>query len=224
MKQCLIRITCAFATAFIAFIGVVQAAGSTTDGEVIYAKNLADGSRLAVLKTEIPKERVEIPKLPADLVPLPIEGAFEYTFQIRLKDGTFRNVHGKKQMVLLKGEVERMKFAVLDANEVDGHVVVLYKVGGLTFADLTTRNAAGEDEFVMGNDSLIIIDARGSGSFVAGGWMEGSIKEGSLRMFIAACVSGQPRDRRFLLSEKNGAYRWVKDPPAAGQLPDRLLN
>jgi len=195
----------------------------------VYARTLPDGTRLVALRQEVPKERAYVDKHGNPRAPIP--GAvyppqvFEYTFQLQSADGGVKRVLGSKMMGLYPGEVERMKFSLYDASIFDGHLVVLYHSGRHTLADITEDEPRGS-RFVMEDDSLIVMDAPESGGFAIGGRLEGSLKAGDLHAIVTTHVPGKTADRQFLLTKKDGGYKWVLDPPPAHpvELPIRLTN
>jgi len=192
---------------------------AASDDDTVYARNLPGGRRLLVLKAELPKHEEKKDEqgrpVPEPGIQYP-EHSYEYTFVVQSADGKTRLTVGKKWTGTMPGEIERMRFSVLDAHVYDDQLVVLCRIGRATSGDTALVGAAGKG-FLMHSAAPLVLDYVESGSWAIGGRLEGSPKAGDLRAIVTEDVLGQTIDRRFLLVNQDGHYRWVPEPDNASK-------
>ena len=132
-----LHVTATLITALI-FAAGPASGQAAADDDIVYTVDLPGGRHLLVLKAELPKHEA---KKDAEGKPIPEPGvqwpehSYEYSFVVQSADGRNRQVVGKKRMGTMPGEVERMKFSVLDAFVYDDQLVVLFRNGRGTFGD-----------------------------------------------------------------------------------------
>ena len=117
-------------------------------------------------------------------------------------------------MGTLGGDVERMQFTIFDAFVFDDQLVVLYRSQRSTCGDIALLGPRGTG-FLMALSRPLEVDARESGSWVIGGRLEGDPKAGDLRAIVTEYFRGQTVDKRFLLVNQDGKYKWVAEPAKA---------
>jgi hypothetical protein len=210
--------------AVLACVVVTSLASAADDGETIYAGDYPRGRHLVVVKKEIRKERgwedkdgTEVPfeavrRSPASTKPSVYpEHLYEYSFIVRSEDEARPQVAGKLRMSTMPGEVERMQFAILDAFVYDDQLVVLFRSGRATYADVAILCPQGAG-FVMRGGPPLVVDMRESGIWVVGGRIEGSPTDGDLHAFVTTHNPTSIGDRAFRLVSKDDKLSWVFDP------------
>jgi hypothetical protein len=204
----------AILAAFVFLLGPSRAPAAT-DGETIYAVDIPGNRRLVVVKAEIPKETARedsqgklLPPEPGAQYP---DHVYEYSFIVRPADGASEQVVGRTRMGTFSGEVERMQFTIFDAFVFDDQLVVLYRSKRATCGDIAQLGPRGTG-FLMALSRPLEVDARESGSWVIGGRLEGDPKAGDLRAIVTEYFRGQTVDKRFLLVNQNGQYKWTLEP------------